>query len=259
MQERRLTTRRRDQRCAEGRAVPGPPARRRYRPIVATSPASGPVPAKAPPLESRWPATIAIVVALSLYLVLPSKLVVGPRWVLPVLELAAAIPLALTSTERRVRSSSKIRAITMILIGLITVANLASLALLVRYLIDGGVVTGNQLVRSAFAVWGTFVIVFSLWYWELDGGGPVSRHQNIQTEANRDFLFPQQASPDVFRDPWLPNFVDYLYLSFTNCTAFSPTDTMPLTTWAKLLMMVQSASAFVTVALVAARAVNILS
>ncbi len=112
-------------------------------------------------------------------------------------------------------------------------------------------------MRSAFAVWGTFVIAFSLWYWELDGGGPVSRHQN--TEPNHDFLFPQQASPDVFTAPWLPNFVDYLYTSFTNCTAFSPTDTMPLTTWAKLLMMVQSASAFVTVALVAARAVNILS
>jgi len=224
---------------------------------VATSPAPGLPPAKNPPLESRWPATVAIGCALALYLVLPANLVVGPRWILPVLEMAAAIPLALTNTDRRVRNSSRIRAITVGLIALISVANLASLALLVRYLIDGGTVTGNALVRSAFAVWGTFVIAFSLWYWELDGGGPVSRHQN--TEANRDFLFPQQASPDVFKDPWLPNFVDYLYFSFTNCTAFSPTDTMPLTTWAKLLMMAQSASAFITVALVAARAVNILS
>ena len=223
---------------------------------MATSPAPGLAP-KNPPLESRWPATIAIIVALSLYLVLPAKLVIGPRWVLPVLELAAAIPLAMTNTERRVRNSGRIRAITVALIGLISAANLTSLILLVRYLIEGGAVDGNALVRSAFAVWGTFVIAFSLWYWELDGGGPVSRHQN--TEANRDFLFPQQASPDVFKDPWLPNFVDYLYTSFTNCTAFSPTDTMPLTTWAKLLMMVQSASAFITVAVVAARAVNILS
>ncbi|HEY5154455.1 MAG TPA: DUF1345 domain-containing protein [Acidimicrobiales bacterium] len=212
---------------------------------------------KNPPLESRWPATIAIGFALALYLVLPSNLVIGPRWLLPVLEMAAAIPLALTNTDRRVRNSSRIRAITVVLIAGISAANLVSLVLLVRYLIHGGDVTGSALVRSAFAVWGTFVIAFSLWYWELDGGGPVSRHQD--TEATRDFLFPQQASPDVFPDPWLPNFVDYLYLSFTNCTAFSPTDTMPLTTWAKLLMMVQSAAAFVTVALVAARAVNILN
>lgn len=224
---------------------------------MATSPTSGPTPARTPPLESRWPATAAIAVALLFYLVLPPNLVVGPRWILPVLELAAAIPLALTGTERRVRHSSTIRGATMVLIGLISVANLVSLGLLVHYLVEGGNVTGNDLVRSAFAVWGTFVIAFSLWYWELDGGGPVSRHQNA--ECNHDFLFAQQASPDVFPEVWLPNFVDYLYLSFTNCTAFSPTDTMPLTTWAKLLMMVQSAAAFVTVALVAARAVNILS
>jgi len=144
-----------------------------------------------------------------------------------------------------------------LLIALISAANLTSLALLVHYLITGGQVTGNRLVLSALAVWTTSVLVFSLWYWELDGGRPAARHEDPTT--SRDFLFPQDATPELFPRTWLPTYVDYLYVSFTNSTAFSPTDTMPVTTWSKLLMMVQSAAAFITVALVAARAINILS
>jgi len=207
--------------------------------------------------EPRWPATLAIVAALGLYLALPSTLVLGPRWILPVLEIALIIPVSLTDPDRRQRETTWVRALSVLLIALISVANLTSLALLVHYLITGGQVTGNRLVLSALAVWTTSVLVFSLWYWELDGGGPAARHEDPTT--SRDFLFPQDATPELFPRTWLPTYVDYLYVSFTNSTAFSPTDTMPVTTWSKLLMMVQSAAAFITVALVAARAINILS
>jgi hypothetical protein len=101
------------------------------------------------------------------------------------------------------------------------------------------------------------VIVFGLWYWELDRGGPSARHDPHHREP--DFLFPQMATPGSARPDWAPGFLDYLYVSFTNATAFSPTDTMPLTPLAKSLMAVQSAASLLTVALVAARAVNILS
>lgn len=207
--------------------------------------------------EPRWPAIVAILAALALYLVLPSRLVIGPRWVLPLLEMALVIPVLITNPDRRQPETTWIRTISVLLIALISLANLTSLALLVQYLVSGGQVAGNRLVLSALAVWSTSVIVFSLWYWELDGGGPGARHED--PTRSRDFLFPQDATPELFPASWLPNYVDYLYVSFTNSTAFSPTDTMPVTTWSKMLMLVQSAAAFITVALVAARAINILS
>jgi hypothetical protein len=106
-------------------------------------------------------------------------------------------------------------------------------------------------------IWLTNVIVFGLWYWDLDRGGPIERRRIHHRQP--DFLFPQMVTPGAAPEPWCPHFVDYLYVSFTNATAFSPTDTMPLTAWAKLLMMVQSLASLLTVVLVAARAVNILS
>ncbi len=206
--------------------------------------------------EHRWPAMLALLLALVLYASLPERLLFGPRWLLPGLEVLLAVPLMFTNPDRRQRDSTLLRGMSIALIALVSLANLAALALLVRDLLHGGQVTGDRLVRGAIALWGTSVIVFGLWYWELDSGGPAARH--LREPGERDFLFPQQASPDVFPEGWTPTFVDYLYLSFTNSTAFSPTDTMPLTTWAKLLMMLQSAAALVTIALVAARAVNIL-
>jgi len=205
----------------------------------------------------RWPATVAILVALGLHVGLPADLILGPRWILPVLEAALVVPLSVTNPDRRQRETTFVRAWSVLLIALVSAANLASLALLVHHLITGGQVIGSRLVYSAFVVWSTNVIVFSLWFWELDGGGPAARHED--PTVSRDFLFPQDASPDVFPANWLPTYVDYLYVSFTNSTAFSPTDTMPVTTWSKLLMMVESGAAFITIALVAARAVNILS
>lgn len=207
--------------------------------------------------EPRWSAAVALVVAVVLYLGLPEAFVVGPRWLLPVLEGSLVIPLLIADPDRTRRDTRGLRILSILLIALLTLATLTALVLLVHDILRSRQIEGRSLIYSAIALWGTNVIIYGLWYWELDGGGPNARHD--RAAGDRDFLFPQQASPDVFVAPWHPSFFDYLYLSFTNSTAFSPTDTMPLTTWAKALMMAQSASALVTVALVAARAVNILA
>ena len=207
--------------------------------------------------EPRWPAAVAVLAALLLYLGLPQTFIIGPRWLLPVLEGVLLVPLLITDPDRTQRDTKGLRVASILLIALLTLATLVALVLLVHDILRSRDIGGSNLIYSAIALWGTNVIIYGLWYWELDGGGPNARHDRAPHE--RDFLFPQQASPEVFVRPWHPSFFDYLYLSFTNSTAFSPTDTMPLTTWSKALMMGQSASALVTVALVAARAVNILA
>jgi hypothetical protein len=206
--------------------------------------------------EPRWPAAIALVAALGLYIFLPSTLIVGPRWLLPALEGLLVIPLVITNPDRRDADTTPLRVVSILLIAIISVANISALSLLVHDLLRNTDIDGKPLIYSAIALWFNNVIVFALWYWELDGGGPADRH-NVTVE-DRDFVFPQQNAPDVFTEPWSPTFFDYLYTSFTNSTAFSPTDTMPLTRRAKALMMLQSGSALVTIVLVASRAINIL-
>lgn len=206
--------------------------------------------------EPRWPAAIALGAALGLYIFLPSTLIFGPRWLLPALELLLVIPLVITNPDRRNADTTPIRVVSILLIAIISMANVSALSLLVHDLLRDTDIDGKPLIYSAIALWFNNVIVFSLWYWELDGGGPADRQRTPVRSC--DFLFPQQNSPEVFTEPWTPGFFDYLYMSFTNSTAFSPTDTMPLTRRAKALMMLQSGSALVTIVLVASRAVNIL-
>jgi hypothetical protein len=206
--------------------------------------------------EPRWPATVAVAAAVGLQVVLPDRLVLGPRWVLPTLEGALGLALFLFSPLRHSRESRWVRTLSIALIALINAANLVSLGYLVHALVAAHPAGGKQLVYSAVPVWITNIIVFGLWYWELDRGGPgarVDRHHQAP-----DFLFPQMSSRGVTAGEWSPTFLDYLYTSFTNVTAFSPTDTMPLTAWAKLLMMVQSLASLLTIGLVISRAVNIL-
>ena len=207
--------------------------------------------------EPRWPAAIALVLAIVLYLLLPQSLIVGPKWVLPVIEGVLLLVLIIANPDRSDPDSRMLRALSIALIAVLSIAIITALGLLVRDLLDERDIEGKRLIYAAVALWWTSVIVYALWYWELDGGGPARRHD--LPERRRDFLFPQQATPEVFSDPWMPSFLDYLYVSFTNSTAFSPTDSMPLSARAKSLMMLQSASALVTIALVAARAVNILA
>jgi uncharacterized membrane protein len=212
-----------------------------------------------PQFEARWPSALAVVGAAALYLTLPHQLILGPpivRYVVPALELAVLIPLALTTPSREISETGFRRKAAMTLTALISVANALALFLLIRQLLYGSGVQGRTLLFAALDIWVTNVIVFALWYWELDGGGPPRRLAN--PNAPRDFAFVQMTDPEVAAPGWHPRFADYLYTSFTNASAFSPTDTMPLTRWAKLLMLVQSAISILTLLLVAARAVNIL-
>jgi uncharacterized membrane protein len=202
--------------------------------------------------EPFWPAQVAVAAALALYLTLPHRLTMGPSWLLPALEVVLLLPLALTTPHRVADEHMRVRRATLTLIGTIGAANALALGLLVHYLLQGGRASGGDLLVSAVTIWLTNVLVFALWYWELDRGGPGRR---AGAPGNGDFRFPQQQAGDR---TWAPGFVDYLYLSFTNATALSPTDTVPLSAWAKLLMMLQALVSLLTLVLVAAHAVNVL-
>jgi hypothetical protein len=206
--------------------------------------------------ESRLPASAAVVAAVLLYVTLPERFTMGPVWLFPILEVALLVPLSIAVPTRHARETTAHRAASIALVALVSAANVASLALLVIGLLNGVQRAGTELIFAAMQIWLTNVIVFGLWYWELDRGGPSARCRQGHREP--DFLFPQMSTPAAAPPSWTPRFVDYLYVAFTNATAFSPTDTLPLTVWAKILMAVQSLASLLTVALVAARAVNIL-
>jgi uncharacterized membrane protein len=208
--------------------------------------------------EHRWPASVAALVAIALEVVLPDRVIrgLGPHWLVPALEGLLLVGLFIANPGRIDRESSVLRSFSLLLIALITVANVVALGELVRALLDHTSAGGRSLVYASVPIWLTNVIVFGLWYWELDRGGVAARR--METHRRPDFLFPQMSTPGS-APGWTPDFFDYLYTSFTNATAFSPTDTMPLTSWAKLLMMLQSLASLVTVALVVSRAVNILN
>lgn len=202
--------------------------------------------------------TLAVVAAIVLQLLLPSRFTqpVSP-WVLPTLEGALLVGLAIANPVRIERRGPYVRAMSITLIALITVANIASAILLIRsiLLVQTGTSAGPLFATGA-SIWTTNVIAFALWYWEFDRGGPVQRAHG--TSRHPDLLFPQMVSPQLAAPDWEPQFVDYFYLGFTNATAFSPTDVMPMSRWAKLAMAVQSGVSLVVGALVIARAVNIL-
>jgi uncharacterized membrane protein len=200
---------------------------------------------------------VALVVALVLYVVLPDSLIIRPRWLIPALEIALMLPLTLGQPRRHPHETAWLRGAAVVLIAVVNAANVVSVGLLVQRLLGGTHATGRTLVYAAAAIWVTNVIVFGLWFWELDRGGPGQRASG--NPRYPDFQFPQMLSPDMAPPKWKPNFLDYLYVSFTNATAFSPTDTMPLSQVAKVLMAVESAVSLLTVVVVAARAINILN
>lgn len=207
--------------------------------------------------EPRLPVSIAVVVAIVLEATLPARVANQPRWVLPGIAAVLLIGIIATNPRRINRRSPALRAATLLLIAVMSAANIASAARLILDLVNGeGLRDPTQLLLTGASIWLTNVIVFALWYWEFDRGGPVARA--VAPRPYPDFLFPQMTSPELAPEHWEPQFVDYLYTSFTNATAFSPTDVMPMSRWAKMTMLVQSAISLVTVALVIARAVNIL-
>jgi uncharacterized membrane protein len=203
-----------------------------------------------------WGGQVVLAVAILLQLSLSEKLTIGSRYLLPALEAVALVGLSVAAPHPRMRHSPLRRRLALTVIGVVTVANSYSLVLLCHYLLKGGRTDAHALIGSGMVLWLTNVLIFGVWYWQLDGGGPTARHH--KRKPHPDFLFVQMTSPRFAPRGWHPALVDYLYTSFTNATAFSPTDTMPLTPMAKALMTVQSATALVTVGLVVARAVNIL-
>ncbi len=207
--------------------------------------------------EPRWQAALAVLVAIALQIVLPERVIMGlgPRWVVPALEGVLLVAIVVTDPHRQDREGSALRWLSLALIAVITTTNLVALVELIRDLLGHSATGGRALVFASVPIWLTNVIAFGLWYWELDRGGVTARLQ--PGHRTPDFLFPQMSVPGS-SPGWVPQFFDYLYTSFTNATAFSPTDTMPLTPRAKLLMMVQSLASLLTVALVVSRAVNIL-
>jgi hypothetical protein len=208
--------------------------------------------------EPRWQALIALLAVGGLELALPAKLVLGSRWLFPGLVAVLLVPLVVSHRLGRHRIDV---ALGMTVSAIVTAALIASVILLVRALPSRAEAPGALLV-SAASLWVSNILVFSLWYWRLDAGGP-HRRDARQDHAEGSFLFPQLTMlPEVrsaFQpDPWRPEFVDYLFLAFNTSTAFSPTDTAVLTRWAKGLMMLQSLISLAVLALLAARAVNIL-
>jgi uncharacterized membrane protein len=221
--------------------------------------APAPVPAAQPaqlPRVKHWPPTIAMLVALGLYLILPDQLAIGPRWLIPLIEAVLIVLLNLVRAYRRSREETDVREFVLAVIGLLNAANMVSVCLLVDDLLYGGISKGRPLLYGAVSVWLTNIIVYGLWFWQLDRGGPLARVRGH--ERYPDFQFPQMLSSTGRQDEWSPGFFDYLYVALTNAAAFSPTDTMPLSRAAKALMSAESLVSIVTVGIVAARAVNIL-
>jgi hypothetical protein len=209
-----------------------------------------------------------VLVAIGLQAALPHRLVLGPRLLLPALEMLLLLPLIAVNPVRMTRETRWSRAVSLALVLVILCANATELGLLVNALTGGKASDGKQLLLAALEVWLTNVIAFGLVFWELDRGGPVSRTQRKREELPpADFRFPQDedhdASPEVAvgssaKSDWVPVLTDYLYVSVTNSSAFSPTDTMPLLSRTKILMAVQSMSALVLSLLVVAHAVGAL-
>jgi hypothetical protein len=210
--------------------------------------------------EPRLPVIFAVLVAVALQAFVPHDLAFRPWWLLPALELLLLVVIILFRQTSIDRQATVLRVLGLSLVIAASLATAWSAVLLVDRLIypHGAtpIGTASNLLRVGGAIWLTNVIVFALWYWEMDRGGPVARA--CGTHVHTDFLFAEMTAPELVSKNWEPKFVDYLYLSFTNSTAFSPTDTLPLSRWAKLTMMFQSAVSLGTVALVVARAVNVL-
>ena len=208
--------------------------------------------------EPRWPAVLALFGASGLFYALPDALKVGPDWLIILLVAVFATPgVAL----RRHCPRLLILIFGHAAVGTTTLAMLGSLGLLISRL-PGHKETPSQLLRAASALWIANILVFAAWYWRLDAGGP---HQRDLRGSHTDgaFLFPQMVLDPAIREEmgegdWSPNFVDYLFLAFNTSTAFSPTDVPVLSRWAKGLMMIQSMISLTTIAILAARAVNIL-
>jgi hypothetical protein len=209
--------------------------------------------------EPRWPVALTIAAVVVLLALLPGRIRLMPMWVTYILGIAVLAPIAAVGlTAARARWLRIERTVTLLFFVITAVGSLANLANLISAMaFRSEAISGLQLLASSVAAWVTNVLIFSLLYWQIDRGGPEGRVNDSGTRT--DWLFPQEAAPaDDVPAGWRPVFVDYLYLSYSTATAFSTTDVMPLTSRAKLLMMLESTISLVTIVVVASRSINIL-
>lgn len=207
-------------------------------------------------LESRWPIIIATLSVLALYRALPEHLTLGPSWIVITVVMLLFVPSLIAHYTGRVGLN---KVLGTAVLAVITAAEICSLALLLAG-IPGKRQAPGELLRSAVSLWLSNVLVCACWYWRLDGGGP---HRRALRDAHTEgaFLFPQMTLPQELKDmagDWKPRFIDYLFIAFNTSTAFSPTDTPVLSRWAKLVCMVQASVSLATIAILAARAINLL-
>ena len=207
--------------------------------------------------ERRWPMAAAVLAAVILQVGTPHRGRVPGWWLFPILEVVLLVFLVVVDPGRVDSRARFTRRLTIGLIAVMSAATLGAIVVLIYDIIEGlpGINATDLLGRGA-AVWFNNVIVFSLWYWEIDRGGPPERA--VGADVPPSFAFPENATPELVPEGWVPTYPDYLYLAYTNATAFSPTDTLPVRLWAKMTMMLQSTASLVVAILVIARAINIL-
>ena len=209
-------------------------------------------------IEPRWPVVLTVLAVVFLLAVLPGRIRLLPIWLFYVIAIEVIAPMAaVTLTAAKARWLRVERVMTLFFFVVAGAATIVGLAYLIHAMVRRSVeINGLQLLTSSIAVWVTNVLMFSLLYWQIDRSGPEARLNNASTQP--DWLFPQVGTPEDVPPDWRPVFVDYLFLGFTTATAFSPTDALPLTSRAKMLMMFESTISLVTIVVVASRAINIL-
>ncbi|GAC1364302.1 MAG: hypothetical protein PVS3B1_24540 [Ktedonobacteraceae bacterium] len=197
----------------------------------------------------KWSVSLGILLSGIIYFFLPGELTFGPSWDLLAVELVILLPLWIFWASGRALPPHVLRRTSLLLLAIVTLALATGVLLLIIDL--SSFKSGLKLLRTAGLLWAFNILVFALWYWDTDGGGPRSRHEAGHKAS--DLMFPQQANGQS----WMPDFFDYLFVAFTASTAFSPTDTYPLTIPAKFLMMIQSIISLMLVAVVVSRVANI--
>jgi hypothetical protein len=206
------------------------------------------------PMAPRWAAVLGLIAFGLIYAALPDNVTIGPNWLLLALEALLIIPLLVSGITQRPLRREITRMLVILSLAIITIALIGGIILFVVTLPSKVTNDAKVLLRTAILLWVSNVLVFALWYWEVDGGGPQKRHEHRHQAV--DFMFPQQANGNDGR--WAPHFLDYLFVGFTGATALSPADTYPLTRRAKALMMVEALNAMIILTIIIGRIVNIL-
>lgn len=206
--------------------------------------------------ENRGPILLVVLLVISLQFFIPKSLAIPHHKVFCFVEAVLLALIVLIAPKKLGLPHVPQRTLSLVLNAFMMLSNVASAILLVEKIVDGSITSPAKLLWSGFSIWLSNIVIFSLWYWDFDRGGPSDRSQ--AKDSVPDFLFPQMTDPAYAEPSWYPTYPDYLYVSVTNASAFSPTDAMPLTRWAKLLMSIQSITSLILVGLVIARAVNIL-